>query len=459
MFVSSAIWRFFARPEKSNAAFGQSAVRKIFNAIFAVPVTLTAGISKRLPGSLTGKIARSLIPLYTSLLGLFILIQTVVPHSYWNNYYALALVIGLYLLYLIKCALGGEGFDFDFGRLDIAFVLFVLSTAVATATSIVLPDSLRVFVYNLIPLFFVFIFVNAVKTRRDMTVIVNFILAGVVLASLYGFYQYIMHVPVDVTLVDVTVSGSVSRIFSTMGNPNNYAEYLVLCLPFFAAAFFNARAPRTKIFILIMSAFPLLNLILTSSRSAWLAFAVSALVYIFLKKRKILPLIVAFALLAYQFLPATITDRLATIGRDSSSKYRISIWETAGRILKDYWVTGLGTGPAPFMKVFQQYNTTMNPPHSHMLLLQIWLEFGLAGIVTFVWMIARFVKKGMDSIFKKRDTYFDNITAAAIAALAGILVNGLFEYVWFYPRVMGMFWIVVAILMTSLNAVSMIKDQ
>ena len=456
MFTESAIWKFLARPGKASAVLQLSGFRKFFNAIFAFPVTLTGGIGKRLPGSFAGRLARAVMPAYAAFLGLFIFIQTSVPHVYWKNIYSLILVAVLYVLYIIKCALG-EGDEFDVGRLDPAFILFVVACAMATATSIVLFDSIRVFIYNLVPLFFVFLFVNAVRTRREMTTVLHFLMAGVVVASLYGIYQYILHVPVDVTLVDISVSGSVSRIFSTMGNPNNYAEYLVLSLPFFGAAFFNARTPRAKIIIAVLSALPILNLVLTSSRSAWLGFAVAGLVYIFLKRRKILPLLVALAVVAYQFLPASIVDRLATIGRDSSSLYRISIWKTAARMLQEYWFTGLGTGPAPFMKVFQLFNSAMNPPHSHMLPLQIWLEFGLAGIAAFVWMIARFVKKGMDSIFKKRDAYFDNMSAAAIASLAGILVCGMFEYVWFYPRVMSMFWIVTAILMTSLNATSKIR--
>jgi putative inorganic carbon (HCO3(-)) transporter len=357
----------------------------------------------------------------------------------------------------LKCALS-EGYECDIGKLDIAFILFVIACALSTATSIIPLDSLRVFAYNLIPLFFVFLFVNAVKTRRDMTVIMHFIIAGVTIASLYGIYQYILHVPVDETLVDVSVSGSISRISGTMGNPNNYAEYLVLCLPFFASSFLNSRNVRSKILIAGLALLPLANLYLTSSRSSWLAFAAACMVYLFLKRRRMLPLIVLAGILLYQFLPPSITNRIATIGRDSSSLYRIPIWEASLRMLKDYWVTGLGTGPEPYMKMFGIYsNMTTVPPHSHMLPLQIWLEFGLAGIASFIWMIVRLFKKGLDGIFRKKDAYYDNISAAAIASLTGIMVIGAFEYVWFYPRVMSMFWIVISIFIAAINASSKIK--
>jgi len=42
-----------------------------------------------------------------------------------------------------------------------------------------------------------------------------------------------------------------------------------------------------------------------------------------------------------------------------------------------------------------------------------------------------------------------NILVSGISSAAGIMVMGLVEYIWYYPRVMLMFWIILGILLTA----------
>jgi len=80
------------------------------------------------------------------------------------------------------------------------------------------------------------------------------------------------------------------------------------------------------------------------------------------------------------------------------------------------------------------------PPHTHILYLQIWIEMGLAGFVTFMWYIYRTIKNSVIGIYNSSLT-LKTILAAGTAALCGILVTSLVEYSWYYPRVMVMFWV------------------
>ncbi len=49
------------------------------------------------------------------------------------------------------------------------------------------------------------------------------------------------------------------------------------------------------------------------------------------------------------------------------------------------------------------------------------------------------------------DKYLKYTIIAGISSLAGILVVGVAEYVWYYPRVMVIFWVVVGLLLAALN--------
>ena len=49
------------------------------------------------------------------------------------------------------------------------------------------------------------------------------------------------------------------------------------------------------------------------------------------------------------------------------------------------------------------------------------------------------------------DKYLKYGIIAGVSSLAGILVVGIGEYVWYYPRVMVIFWIITGLLLASLN--------
>ncbi|MDD5603330.1 MAG: O-antigen ligase family protein [Eubacteriales bacterium] len=472
-----------ARTERTSfaAACGSSIVRGA-TFVLAAPFILLGktyrGLSVYLENSLFWRALKAFLSKFEILIGAYLLLQTIIPHQYWHNQYALAASLLLAALLLVRrsydtdaalssasvaamktssssisvAGVRGHGSSYGKGRADFVFFLYLLILFLSSVTSIVPSDSIRIFTVNMIPLILMLIMVDVIRERKQLDRIICFLIAGVSLASLYGIWQYINGIPVDESMVDVTVSGSISRAFATMGNPNNYAEYLVLAIPFYAAAFLNTKKVPGKLAVAALALLPILNLYLTQSRSSWLGFALAACVFIFIVERRLIPIMAIAAVAAYPLLPSSIKDRLATIGRDSSSRYRVNIWQGSFRILKDYWVTGIGTGPMPFMKLFRRYSTfTDLPAHSHMFPMQVWLETGIAGFTAFFWMMARLFKKGVTVVFRHNNKDMKYYIAASMAAITGVTFIGIFEYVWFYPRVYALFWIITGILMISLN--------
>jgi putative inorganic carbon (HCO3(-)) transporter len=454
LFNESIIWYAIRKPERASGFLENSvfirAIQSIIDWFLHILRKICKPLSLYIKNSIAWELLSALISRFEIIIGIFIFIQTVLPHPMWFNSYAVLLVILIFGLYVIKC-ISDKRYDIKIGELDFAFLLFILVLFLSAITSIVPMDSMRIFVINMIPFLLVLVMVNAIKDKYQIGTLLYFIIGGITIASLYGMWQYINRIPVDEALVDVSVSGSVRRAFSTMGNPNNYAEYLVLTIPFYAAAFLNTKNDLARTAIMVLSTLPILNLYMTSSRSSWIGFMVAVFVYVFLVNRKLIPVFIVLGIAMIPFLPNSILHRLGTIGRDSSSAYRVNIWRGSYKLLKEYWLTGIGLGPGPFKKLIHYYIKLDLPTHSHMVPLQIWLEAGLAGILAFIWLIARLVKKGMTDIFNKKDRYLGNVMAACIASLAGVLTIGMVEYVWFYSRVQSMFWIVVGILLICIN--------
>ena len=195
-------------------------------------------------------------------------------------------------------------------------------------------------------------------------------------------------------------------------------------------------------------------LILTYSRSGWIAFAFALVVYVMLYNKKLLPVLVILAIAAVPFLPQSVLNRILTIGnmKDTSSAYRINIWTGCLKMIKDYWITGVGLGSAGFMTIYPKYSivNSATAPHSHMQFMEMLLELGIVGFLVYVCFIFVILRR----TFKYShcsDSLIKNSVIAAASAMSGIILIGFFEYCWFYPRVMFAFFVCVGVGMAAVR--------
>jgi len=141
------------------------------------------------------------------------------------------------------------------------------------------------------------------------------------------------------------------------------------------------------------------------------------------------------------FLPSVVTNRIASIGslEDSSNAYRITIWIAALRMIKDYWLSGVGLGLTAFSRVYRDYMIAgASAIHAHNLYLEICLELGIVGLFALLWMVFRGFSEALTCV--ETNHRISYIVAGIVAALAGHLFHGLFDYVWYSPRIVIAFW-------------------
>ena len=462
LFSGSSIWNFIKRDDFLSEAWDKSAVFLFLERVLNFPSELCRRFvfkhEQVFSSSLSVRVVNSVTARFGLLVGIFAAAIFIVPHERWNNGYAVAGVLLLIVLFFLKTVFR-TGESFSLKPVDFALFLFMLAAVLAAALSLFPSDSLKFLVFYITCFLLLLIMASSLKEKGDLGLMIDVMLAGASASGLYGIYQAVKGVPVNAALTDIELNaGMPGRVFSTMGNPNNFAEVLVMTLPFFLAAVFNTPKLFRKLLYLALALPPLASLFYTGSRSGWIAFAAAILVFVFLKNRKLVPLIIMLGMLCVPILPEFVYRRIMTVWnpQDTSAAYRVKIYMSVIPILRDFWVTGLGLGPGPFMKVSSWYHqfTRAAVAHSHNLYLEIWLETGFTGFASFVWFVLRAYKKSFVGIFGKSDAYVKNILIAAVSSLTGILIMGMAEYVLFYPRVMLVFWIDIGIILTGLSILS-----
>lgn len=396
---------------------------------------------------------------YESLLGGFICLMFIIPHGSWNNAYALAGAVFFLALHALLVAAGRrESFSAD--ALGLPFSLFALACALSLLFTTGAGDSLRVFSF-FVTAFLLTFELAAVATNRDaMMKLLGFIYFAVMLTALYAVAQRLIGVAVDELLTDVDINQGVpGRVYSTLGNPNNYAEFLVLFTPLCAVWAVNVKNRPLRLVFCLGVLLPMLALVMTYSRSGWLSIVLAACVFVFFADRKLIPLLFFVCVALFPFLPGSVLTRLSTIfnASDTSASHRIYVWQGVLLMLADrsQWLTGIGLGPETFANVYPEYARRWAMEgvyHSQMLYLDLIIETGALGFVSFMWLMLRTVRDSCVSLWQTHSPLTKGVLIACAASFVGISLAGIVEYIWFYPRDLFAFFILLGLCFGALRS-------
>ncbi|MBQ7086319.1 MAG: O-antigen ligase family protein [Clostridia bacterium] len=451
-----------SKDSKLQKFFENSLLYSIFAAIVGWCLRLVRKIFRVLGGydSLCYKyILKPLFGQFHRILGLFLIVMIITPHHYWQNSYALLGAFGIFALFTLKVSLDSKT---NFKSIPFPVCLLILAVMVGVLVSPDKGSAVRNALFYFTAIILSLDVMNAIDTNDKLYELMWCLWFALMMTSLYAVYQGIVGVEVDQSLTDTTLNaGMPGRVYSTFENPNNYAELIVMLLPFTAALAFITKNKWLKIGLFASMALPLVAIGLTLSRSGWLALAGAVVVFILVYKPVLIVPMIALGCMAIPFLPDTIKRRASTIGSmsDSSNKYRIYIWEGSMKIIRDYGVTGIGLGPDNFGLIYPSYAnlSAINARHAHMLYMQAIIEMGILGFISVMWTVLGTMKESWAALKKKWSQPIHKFTGyALISAMCGMGAMAFVEYIWYYPRVLFVFFTVLGM---GFSAVNLVKKE
>ena len=258
------------------------------------------------------------------------------PDWLWRNQYALVLS-GLLFGAMLLDAWERDQTAFRVRDLGLWMVLFAFAAALAVLHAYDTGEALRVFCFYLSAFLLCVSLVGTVTNRGRLMSILGFIYLTLLLTAAYAIVQRIQGVEVSASLTDLKMNaGMPGRVYSTLENPNNYAEFIVLTFPVSLVFCTGIVDRRWRTICTASLVVPVVALLMTYSRSGWVSFALAAVVFIALWDKRLLPLVVVAAFAALPLLPDSIFNRILTIGNtaDSSNRYRLYIWTSVLQMLR-----------------------------------------------------------------------------------------------------------------------------
>ncbi|MDP2632379.1 MAG: O-antigen ligase family protein [Candidatus Curtissbacteria bacterium] len=324
--------------------------------------------------------------------------------------------------------------------LFIPFLIFTLTAVTSTILASVNFSQREIFVALLflvryILYFSIFIIVANTVKKTEVINWLNLFLTTSVIFSILGFLQFIFFS--DLTVLAIYGwDPHQKRIVSTLLDPNFTGGLLTIAFAISISLFLYLK----KRIYLVVTAVLFSALILTFSRSSYLALVCTVFVIGLLKSPKVLVIFLFIILLSFISIPQARNRVLGALALDETSQARIQSWSKALMIFKDNPILGVGFNTYRATQAQYGFFASEQPEGGHsgagtdssiLLVLATTGVVGIAAYLAFLFAIAKTVTKNVRS---------SPLSLGATAAFVGLLVHSQFVNSLFFPQIMIIFF-------------------
>lgn len=345
------------------------------------------------------------------------------------------LILIIFICWLIKMDCGPiSSLEQKKYAIPIGLILlgFILSASIGKNYSVGLGIIKSWFFF---PLLLVFLISQLIEKDRLINVFKAFYLSAFLVAVASLGYLFSGRLTYD------------GRLAGFFNSPNYLAMYLapaIIVLAQNAKRKTQNHSLKLKTFVYSSAIILLVALFFTHSYTAWAAIAISLLVVEITQKKQIkidkriwLTIFIILMFFLVQLKTTKFND-LVKYNSRSSLASRVMIWRSAGKILSDNWIWGIG--PGNFQNKYLEYQKYYPPylewavPHPHNLYLAFWLYGGILGFFGFISLLAVWFWE----MLKKRE---DLLKFVALGVMLYILIHGLFDTTYFKNDLAIIFWL------------------
>jgi len=344
--------------------------------------------------------------------------------------------------------------DTSFPRLPIILPLFFFIASMGLS-SIHSPSALEGLVYTIRAFLLsvlLIVMVVLIRSPRMAGWAIFWLLALGIAMSIIGIVQTVTEQVYFLPAEFVNLVGATTpRATGLYHNPNEYAAFLMTCIILASALMLGAQKGRAWLRVVLGFVVLVLmaGLIVSFSRSNWLATLVGVGLIAILSRRVKLMLWVLAAGLAILGIIALLSSNIAELvvsrfesifkifrpkeffGSDVyvSSSVRVLLVVASWHMFLDH---PFGIGTRGFPKVFEQYKPPNYPiwvpvRENHTLQAEILAERGIIGILIYIWLVYVVVKSGVQAVRWAEEPYIKAVAVGLLGVFVGYQVNFLFN--------------------------------
>ena len=340
---------------------------------------------------------------------------------------------------------------------------FLFNVAISLGRAIDPPLTAKLLLRQFSALSFGIIIAIAFRTKEKLMRATGVILAMIVIQGLYGTYQWITGGLGSFWYwLNPEIAGVISwegRAMGALGNMNALGGILnmglCLSLPLLVSKLWN----RWRFRLFLGMAIMLIGLVVTFSRAAWFAFALTALFLILLQLRRNRRLILVPILAGSLLLPISKTEIGNQVYQRLADIEPISLY---GRLAMDFAALDMflrnpffGVGYGNWRTLFQGYFPKLDDAtilehfaFAHNIYLGVLSENGLVGFILFFVPLGYLIAKGLRFSLREESVLSVLIRAYSLAMLGAFIAGLADPWIDGNPPYASLFWAVVGLLIS-----------
>ena len=221
-----------------------------------------------------------------------------------------------------------------------------------------------------------------------------------------------------------------ARVRGLVGHPLTYGGQAMLLLSLCGAIALRVRDRRWRAGAIALGLLVTPALLGSFTRSAWIGTLVSFTVIVARTKARWLPILAGVALVTLFLLPAGYRERaLSSFDlRSTWNVERLLLWDAGLSMFRDHPVTGVGLQDLhPLIERYRKPGAHEHHGHLHNVVVQVGATMGSVGLLALIGLWIGLARSVLASPSPSTD-FGAAVRNAAVGALAGFVVAGLFEW-------------------------------
>lgn len=355
------------------------------------------------------------------------------------------MILALFIVWLIRVLKNHLVKNIELGEYKLPLFILILASIFALFVTPNFIDGAGVWkAYIIEPILFFIVFINTIKTRVQKKIILSALGILVLYISLIAIIQFITgwNIPDPWQVIENR------RATSLFPYPNAVGLLLApICTLFIGLILQKSKIFKTKTLAIgILITIAILGILSSKTEGALIAILAGFIFFVlFLKWRWVIIacLFISFGVLL--IIPIT-NNHIENIllFRDVSGDVHLALWEGTYDLLKENFITGSGLGGFP--DIYEKYKLAKHTElllYPHNIFLNWWVELGILGLISLIWLIILFIKNNISTI--KNKTNSKKLAICLIGVMITIIIYGLVDVPYFKNDLAILFWTIIGL--------------
>ncbi|MFA6296851.1 MAG: O-antigen ligase family protein [Patescibacteria group bacterium] len=358
-------------------------------------------------------------------------------------------------------------------------LLFLLAAIISVFVSADFKHALGRFrAYFVEPILVFLILLDVLRSKKQLNLILWALGLSSLVISVYAIIQYIfnINIPVDYNLPNL------KRATSVFDYPNAIGLYVAPIVVLFSGLIVGMKQENNKTRKQIVSIFVLLfyclvvlagviAVVLAVSKGAIFGILIGLFfMLMFTKFRWWVVGLAIVSIISILIVPVTSKKVVPIITfQETSGDVRLVLWEGTWNLIKANPI--FGAGLAGFQKAYPNYKLNKHTEilvYPHNIILNFWVETGVLGLISFVWILVLFFWQGFEKNKKTKEQKNKQITnnklqtgmgeleignwkleIALMGAMVCIIMHGIVDVPYFKNDLSILFWLIIALMIIT----------